>query len=178
MSELNITLFEFIFAFGQLPVVSSFVIFCAVWLPLLLVAGAVVYAMYVRDGMHAIKESVALITPAFVAMLAASIIKVLSPSLRPFAHPDYMITPLVRVTGFESSFPSMHTAFAFALASALYARDRRVGKWFMCAAALVAFGRIASGVHWPIDILGGMLLGVVIGLTGSFRVLIKKKEKK
>ncbi|MCB1960310.1 MAG: phosphatase PAP2 family protein [Rhodocyclaceae bacterium] len=70
------------------------------------------------------------------------------------------------------SFPSGHTATAFALAAALlYSVDHRTRRrWALpvaLAAALVGVSRIAVGAHWPVDVLGGAALGWLCGLTGA-----------
>ncbi len=61
----------------------------------------------------------------------------------------------------EASFPSSHATFYFALAFAMYYMDRKRGKYFIAAAALLGIARVFIGVHWPLDILGGALVGWV-----------------
>ena len=70
------------------------------------------------------------------------------------------------------SFPSGHTATAFALAAALlYSIDRAARRrWalpVLSAAALVGVSRIAVGAHWPVDVLAGAALGWLCGLSGA-----------
>lgn len=61
------------------------------------------------------------------------------------------------------SFPSSHAAVAFAGAAVLVKIFPK-GKWFLYSlAALIAFSRVYLGVHYPLDIVGGMILGIVIG---------------
>ena len=64
------------------------------------------------------------------------------------------------------SFPSGHAAAYFALALAVFYINRKLGWWFLGAAFLVGLGRIFVGVHWPLDILAG----AVIGLGSAFLV--------
>lgn len=68
-------------------------------------------------------------------------------------------------TGGDASFPSGHTAEAFAMASAisLLFRKRWVATVITLWAIVVAYSRIALGVHYPGDVLGGALLGVFVG---------------
>ena len=54
---------------------------------------------------------------------------------------------------------------------------------FLCIAALVAVSRLYLFVHWPTDVIGGMITGVFsakIGykITNPFSGLFKKKKKK
>ena len=61
------------------------------------------------------------------------------------------------------SFPSGHAIFFFALATAVYRYDKRWGCIFFAGALLMGAARIIGGVHWPSDILGGALIGMLIG---------------
>ncbi|MGB8647982.1 MAG: phosphatase PAP2 family protein [Anaerolineae bacterium] len=60
-----------------------------------------------------------------------------------------------------SSFPSVPVATLFVYVAGLRHANGRVSNW-LCAAAL-AFGlaRILAGVHYPSDIVGGALLGII-----------------
>ena len=59
------------------------------------------------------------------------------------------------------SFPSGHAIFFFALAMAVYMYDKRSGWWFFVFATLMGAARVAGGIHWPSDIVGGAILGMV-----------------
>jgi undecaprenyl-diphosphatase len=56
---------------------------------------------------------------------------------------------------FNTAFPSGHTAATTAIALAFYVADRRIGAAAFVIAGLTAFGRMATGVHYPTDLLGG-----------------------
>jgi undecaprenyl-diphosphatase len=59
----------------------------------------------------------------------------------------------------DSGFPSDHATAAFAIAAAVFLRDRVWGTVLLLAATAVAAGRVAIGVHYPSDVLAGALLG-------------------
>ncbi|MDE3214329.1 MAG: phosphatase PAP2 family protein [Bacteroidota bacterium] len=61
------------------------------------------------------------------------------------------------------SFPSGHTASAFALATALAlaTKNRMYGLLFLLGAIMVGYSRIYLGQHFPDDVLVGSLLGFV-----------------
>lgn len=61
------------------------------------------------------------------------------------------------------SFPSGHAIFFFALAMAVYRYDTRWGIVFFIGALLMGIARIIGGIHWPSDILGGALIGMLVG---------------
>jgi len=70
----------------------------------------------------------------------------------------------------HASFPSGHAAAAFALGGvwAMTLRSRLLRLPVLALAALVALSRVMVGVHWPVDLLGGMLggwLGAWLGLA-------------
>ena len=64
-----------------------------------------------------------------------------------------------------SSFPSNHTVAMFALATALFLIDKRlIGAISFIFAVLVGVSRVYIGVHFPFDVLGGIVYGVVLTL--------------
>ena len=70
------------------------------------------------------------------------------------------IDPLIALPQ-GASFPSGHATFFFALGMAVFFVNRKWGMWFLISACLIGIARVFAGVHWPSDILGGALLGIV-----------------
>lgn len=71
------------------------------------------------------------------------------------------------------SFPSSHATNHFGFAMFLFLTLRPImKKWgyvFFIWAATIAYGQVYVGVHYPLDILGGTLLGCLIGyLTATY----------
>lgn len=77
-----------------------------------------------------------------------------------------MLTLVARPNGW--SFPSGHTASAFAAASALWWKNRKLGAPALVLAAFIGFTRLYLYVHFPTDILGGIALGLAVGALGSY----------
>lgn len=64
----------------------------------------------------------------------------------------------------QFSFPSGHTTTSFAPAVVFYRKNKTVGRAALILAACIGFSRIYVGVHYPLDVLGGALLGAGLGL--------------
>ena len=85
------------------------------------------------------------------------------------------IRPYQFVEGFEllvqplrdASFPSGHTSSAFAAAWALFRNDRQLGIPALVLAAFIGFTRLYLYVHFPTDVLGGIVFGIVLGILGD-----------
>lgn len=83
--------------------------------------------------------------------------------LRPFqTHAFELLIPAP--TGY--SFPSGHTLASFAAASAILYFDKKWGIVALIGAALIGFSRLYFFVHFPTDVLMGVLLGIVSGYLG------------
>ncbi|MFN3689514.1 MAG: phosphatase PAP2 family protein [Fimbriimonadales bacterium] len=109
---------------------------------------------------------------AFVGSgLTAQVIKRAVPRLRPSNLPDALVAPDERI--FYNSFPSGHTATAFALAFWVFlltrgTRHRLWGYGALLLAGLVGLSRIYRGVHYPSDVLAGALIGTLWGAAAYF----------
>lgn len=66
------------------------------------------------------------------------------------------------------SFPSGHTSSSFAGALILTLRHKKVGWLAYIPAVLIAFSRIFLFVHYPTDVLAGILLGTLAALLTYF----------
>lgn len=80
----------------------------------------------------------------------------------------------------DYSFPSGHTAASFAATAALFfAGEKKLWKPALVLAVLIAFSRLYLYVHYPTDILGGILVGTACGYAGMVCVAqtLKKRRK-
>jgi len=82
---------------------------------------------------------------------------------RPFVVQN--IKPLIS-HGDDNGFPSDHTLLATSLAAVVYFYRRRAGIVLLVLAAVVGISRVSAHVHWTIDIVGGLILGVLAGWIG------------
>ncbi len=86
------------------------------------------------------------------------------------------INPLVHAASY-CGFPSNHAANMMALAITFTLRQQRPWSSILIPVALlVGFTRIWVGVHFPGDVLGGWLWGVLVGWLGAVVVTILEKK--
>ena len=80
--------------------------------------------------------------------------------------------------GGGKSFPSSHAVNNFAALVIFFWFFRRYAWIWFVFAALISFSRIYVGVHYPLDILGGALIGILIGaIVIALFELIRRKGK-
>ena len=94
---------------------------------------------------------------------------------RPYEVVEGLVPLIGKPTDY--SFPSGHTCASFACALVLYRiLPKKYGVPAVILASLIAFSRLYVGVHYPTDVLGGM----VVGIFSSCLVLWsgKKRTKK
>ena len=77
----------------------------------------------------------------------------------PLVYPEPK--PLVHVPH-TGAFPSGHSSAAFACATVLAWASPRLRIPAFVLAAAIAWSRVYVGVHWPLDVLGGAVLGVLV----------------
>lgn len=135
---------------------DALAIFFAEWLPYLLVAAFLVLVYY-QKGWR--RKCYLFCEGALAIILArgivAEVIHLLYHHPRPFSV--YGLVPLFAESGW--SFPSGHATWFFALALTVWFANRTWGWWFFALAAIMGVARVYAGVHWPMDILGGAVMG-------------------
>lgn len=141
---------------------------------------------WIGEGSHLVAISVALLvvgwliskpilkTTGIETLLAHGIAALLSNGLkhlvgrpRPkFVHSgEWQFTPSW-ASGLDS-FPSGHTTVSFAVATVLAKRFPAFGPLCVSVAAFVALSRVLRGAHFPTDVMGGAVLGVLSGSIAS-----------
>jgi len=88
-------------------------------------------------------------------------------------RPDVASGIVLRVPAeIDSSYPSGHALIVSIGAAFSLARFRRktLAAFLALEAGLVCYSRVYVGVHYPLDVVGGVLLGIAIALTGAVAV--------
>lgn len=110
------------------------------------------------------RAALAAVLSAGVALVIAKVISELVDRARPFVVDPHGVH-LFSGHAADPGFPSDHATGAFAVAMAIYLRNRLWGGIALVAAAVLAVGRVAIGVHFPSDVLAGAVLGCGVALA-------------
>ncbi len=131
------------------------------------IALAVLFLIFKKTRPLGIVMGVALILDL---ILCNGIAKPLVNRIRPYALKEAVdgVTgyPLVKAPT-DASFPSGHTAASFACVFALLFKKSRLWIPALVLSVLIAFSRLYLYVHFPTDILGGILIGLIVGYLGA-----------
>ena len=103
-----------------------------------------------------------LVSIAITFIIGNLILKNLAARMRP-CQIDTTIALLVEIPR-DYSFPSGHSMNGFTAAVALFCNNRKFGIPAILLAALIAFSRLYNFVHFPTDVLFGILLGTAVAL--------------
>ena len=117
-----------------------------------------------------------LISYVCVFIFGQLILKHLFDRLRPCQIDQAFVLLVDRPT--SSSFPSTHSAWAFSAATAIFMKYKKAGFAVFVVAALIAFSRMYLFLHFPTDVLCGIILGVIIGIAADkiCDIVAKRKE--
>ncbi len=85
------------------------------------------------------------------------------------------VFPLFPYGGYDS-FPSGHAAAFSALATSIFIIHRKIGYVFICVGFGITVSRIIAGIHYPIDVVVGWLIGIFFAL-GVYRYIVSKNKR-
>lgn len=141
---------------------SNLVIFFGVYLGWVMLGFLFVYVYRAHRRWAIFRFVFVALASALTALFIADLIK----TWYPIDRPNLSLKEIVRIfiPGDLESFPSSHMTFFSGLAFSLMWRKRHLGLWFLVGAILIGLARIAAGIHYPLDIIAGGLLGFVVSL--------------
>lgn len=126
--------------------------YVAIYLPVKVYAGVERKVAQLRAGV--------MVFSVFATWVVVHFMKLMISSPRPFITLKEI---KILITAPDTySFPSGHAAVSMALATAIYFYYPRLGKFLFAFAFIVGLSRIFVGVHYPGDVIVGLLLGCII----------------
>lgn len=179
---MNETMFFYLYSLAHQSVFLDWlIIFCANVLGNITIVVVAIFLIFHKDGKfnykipfhqlkNKIKEISLVFSVSFLSWIIANILKHYIFSPRPFMFFE-KVHPLF-VHGGLDSFPSGHAMFFSALATSVFFIHKRVGFLLFVVALIVSLARVASGIHFPLDIFAGWILGLGIALL--FNIIFRK----
>lgn len=147
-----------------------------IWLPIIIMGWF--YLFFGRKGKKRMLALLLVVGTGATDIISSRIIKKIVGRKRPcITEPDCRIL-IGRKT--SKSFPSSHAANTSAFAAMIYfCEGFPSAAPFIVIAASVAYSRVYVGVHYPIDVLAGILLGIFIArIILAIALMIRAKSTK
>lgn len=116
----------------------------------------------------------AVFSALFARYAVCELIRYIIPRERPFfvLEDSKLLLPLTE----NSSFPSGHVSFFFALSTVVFLYNKKWGSVLYALSLLIGLSRVYVGIHWPSDILAGVLVGIFCGfVVFHLSAVVKKK---
>ena len=161
MNEFEIKILDFIrerfacpFLDAVIPLITSLANGGIIW-----IIAAVLLLIFKKSRKTGFSVALALITGLIIGNL---ILKNLVGRARPYEFNEGVEILVARLSDY--SFPSGHTLASFEAATVLLICDKRLGIPALVLAVAIAFSRLYLYVHYPTDVLAGIILGVLIGI--------------
>ena len=166
----------------QSTILDKFIVFCAEYLPYLVIIFLIIFILYHSVGefdwkrpfyilKKRFREFFVIFSPAIMGWVIVEILKSTFNKPRPFIKFAEIVKPLF-IHGGMDSFPSGHATFFGALALSVFFVNKKVGWLCVFIALIIGIARVISGIHFPIDILAGYILGVIVVLV--FHLFVRK----
>lgn len=184
MHNVNVLLFTYVNNFaGQSKFFDTLFVFITNYLAYIVV-GIVIGYFFIKefrdkktlpDTLHHTSHFFYLCVSFLTTWVVVELIKAFVAHPRPFQ----IISSLTVLAPFGSldSFPSAHTALTTAIGTSVFFLNKHLGYVLLLFALVVGFSRIYVGVHFPIDVLFGVVIGASIPRF-FFIFLYKNKKNK
>ncbi|MFB0828152.1 undecaprenyl-diphosphatase [Brevibacillus laterosporus] len=161
VSELNIDVFRAINDVGkQYAVLNPGVVFIAEYMVYFLGLGLLVY-WFTRNHRNRMMVIQAMIT-FIIAEILGKLAGLFYSHYQPFAVLQD-VNQLVE-HAIDNSFPSDHSILFFSICASFWLMRKKEGWLWLVLAVFVGLSRVWVGVHYPVDVITGALLGIVSAL--------------
>lgn len=152
-------------------------VFAAIQLPYFLVAMALiagVVTLWDRLRRFAIYLASLIAAGLIARLVVVELVRLAVHTTRPYVALTF--APLINPVN-EFSFPSGHVSVLTAIAFITWTIRPAAGAALFAGAIIVGLARVLAGVHWPIDIAGGMVVGALTALA-VHAVAVRLSKKK
>ena len=104
-----------------------------------------------------------------LCLLIVGVLRLAVQRPRPYSEKGANITPILQKSNnLDKSFPSRHTACAFVIATVILAHLTGAGICLLVFSVALGYIRFALGLHYPSDIFGGAVIGLLCGIAAFF----------
>ncbi len=153
-----------------LDVLALFAREASTWAPLYVFLIVYMAINHGRQGWWWVVAAMALV--GISDMVASHVFKVIFFRPRPCidAFMSQHVRFIARVCGLNGSFVSSHASNHFAMATFIHltlGRSDRRWTIFYFWAILICWAQVYVGVHYPTDVIGGAVLGILLGRLGA-----------
>ena len=160
---LDLYIFNFVNGFaGKWALLDNVGIFFAVYFGYVLLVCLVVF-LFINHRKYWRMVVESFLAALFVRFILVEIFYQIHFKFRPFVGNP--INLLIHYDKNQTSFPSGHASFYFALSTIIYGYNKKAGVLFYIGSFLIVISRVFVGVHWPLDVLAGAILGIVMGIV-------------
>lgn len=172
---LDLSAFNLVHSFaGKMRVLDWFSVFLAEYAPYLIVAGGIAIILLNGSVRQKIERTLIGIFSFVISLgIFGKLFHFFMARPRPFEELGFR--PLFSDSG--AAFPSRHAITLFVIALMVFSVNRKWGYWFFGFAILNGIARVYAGVHWPSDVIGGLVLAA-IGFYIASMFSVGAKENK
>lgn len=154
---------------GKNPYLDAFMVFAAQ--DFIIIAIIIALIIFIQGGIREKKAFIFAVFALGISVIIVEFIRIFYIEPRPYiTHP---INPLIQL-GQIASFPSTHTSTISTIAFSFWFYRANFSWFFIAVTLLIGFSRVFIGVHYPIDIIGGIITGLVsVNITWQIKRLIR-----
>jgi undecaprenyl-diphosphatase len=160
LTSIDYSLFQFLnqIVAWRVPIINLLISFFAVY-AIVVFWGALGLWWFIGKNRAEIRQRLILAIFAFVVgrLILTELVRFFLPRSRPFeTHQVYNLISQER----GGSFPSGHTVTIVAVGASLYFYNKKLGLGSLILALLVGVARVTAGVHYPLDVIGALAVGI------------------
>ncbi len=158
---MNNAIFNFFYQFAHQSVVTDWLIkFSANYLAWVLIALLFWPLLRAVEYRKSFRPFGLMVLAVISSAVLANLIKNFFPQARPFMARMDVVALFPQVA--DGSFPSAHATAFMALAVIVWRFRPKWGPWYLAGAVVISLARVMAGFHWPLDILAGWVLGIIV----------------